>query len=81
MEIKFKVILNIPTESINALGITEDTLFKTTIEDGKLILEMLEDEDFDDDDDFEECECGCDNCEHFCHRFHLGWSHHGRNRR
>ena len=68
MEIKFKVILNIPTESINALGITEDTLFKTTIEDGKLILEMLEDENFDDDDDFEECECGCDNCEHFCHR-------------
>ena len=76
MEIKFKVILNIPTESIEALGITEDTLFKTTVEDGKLVLEMLEDEDFDedefddddyDDDDIVECECGCNNCEHFCH--------------
>ena len=76
MEIKFKVILNIPVESIEALGITEDTLFKTTFEDGKLVLVMLDDEDFDEDDyedeydeddDFDECECGCSNCEHFCH--------------
>ena len=77
MEIKFKVIVNIPAESVEALGISEDTLFKTSFENGRLVLTMLEDYDFEEDedefdDDFdqncgdEECECGCDNCEHFC---------------
>ena len=36
MEIKFKVIVNIPAESVEALGISEDTLFKTSFENGRL---------------------------------------------
>lgn len=71
MEIKFKVILNIPEDIRKQAGITEDTLFQTSFVDGKVILEAIDEDEYTEDDLYgEDDDCdredGCENCEFYC---------------
>ncbi len=72
MEIKSQININLNEGLCDALGINEDTIFVTRFENGKLIIEIVEDEDDEvsEDDLYDEGECssGCENCEFFCHR-------------
>ncbi len=80
MEINLKITLGLNKSLIESLGITDDTAFITTYHDGKLVIEVLdddgfieddlydEDEDYDEDEEFD-CEPGCidcKDCEYFC---------------
>ena len=71
MEIKCKVSFALPEELINALNITEDTAIYASFSEGRVVLEIADDEDdyteddlYDEDDDCGDGECDC--CEYFC---------------
>lgn len=52
MELNLKLTYSIPEELIDALGITDDTVFCTYYSDGKLIVETVDEDEvemFDDD--------------------------------
>lgn len=70
MEIKCKVSFSLPEDLMEALDINDDTPVIASISDGKITVEIVDDEDdytedalYDDDDD---CEDGCEHCEYFC---------------
>ena len=71
MEIKCKVSFSLPEELMEALDINDDTPVIASISDGKITVEIVDDEDdyteddlYDEDDD--DCEDGCEHCEYFC---------------
>lgn len=71
MEIKCKVTFSLPDEFMETLDINDDTPVIASISDGKITVEIVDDEDdyteddlYDDDDD--DCEDGCEHCEYFC---------------
>ena len=78
MEIKCKVSFALPEELMKVLGINDDTSVISYIENGRVIVEIVDDEeDFDDDEDFTEddlydeddCDCDedeCEYCEYYC---------------
>ena len=70
MEIKCKVSFSIPEELMKALDITDDTPVVASIKDGRITVEIVDedelyDEDFCEDDS---CECAddCEYCEYYC---------------
>jgi hypothetical protein len=74
MEIKCKVSFSIPEELMKALDITDDTPVVASIKDGRITVEIVDedelyDEDFCEDDLCDEdcdCEDCCEYCEYFC---------------
>ena len=82
MEIKCKVSFALPEELINALNITEDTAIYASFSEGRVVLEIAdedeydedeydeddytEDDLYDEDDDYDCDEDDCDHCEYFC---------------
>ncbi len=58
MDFRMKITLTLPEEMIKTMGITEDTLFITTYEDGQIHVEPYDEddlaEDFPDEEEFEE---------------------------
>ena len=77
MEIKCKVSFSLPEDLMEALDINEDTAVISYIENGRVVVEIVDDdEDFDDEDDYteddlydEDDDCGdgeCDHCEYYC---------------
>ena len=74
MEIKCKVTFAIPEELMKALDITDDTPVIASISDGRITVEIVdEDELYDEafcEDDLcgEDCDCedGCEYCEYYC---------------
>ena len=71
MEIKCKVSFSLPEDLMEALDINDDTPVIASISDGKITVEIVDDEDdyteddlYDEDDD--DCEDGCEHCEYFC---------------
>ena len=58
MEIKCKVSFALPEELINALNITEDTAIYASFSEGRVVLEIADDDEFDeyeyDEEDFDE---------------------------
>ena len=82
MEIKCKVSFALPEELVNALNITEDTAIYASFSEGRVVLEIAdedeydeddfdeddytEDDLYDEDDDYECDEDDCDHCEYFC---------------
>lgn len=76
MEIKCKVSFTLPEELMEALDITDDTPIIASVSDGRITLEIVdednEEDDYTEDDlcDKDDCEGegGCDTCEYFCHR-------------
>jgi antitoxin component of MazEF toxin-antitoxin module len=57
MEIKCKVSFALPEELMKVLGINDDTSVISYIENGRVIVEIVDDEeDFDDDEDFDDNE-------------------------
>ena len=56
MDFRMKITLTLPEEMIKTMGITEDTLFITTYEDGQIYIEPYDEdelaEDFPEDDEF-----------------------------
>ncbi len=73
MEIKCKVSFSLPEDLLEALNITDDTPVIASISDGRITVEIVDDEDDfteddlnDEDDDLGCDEDGCRHCEHFC---------------
>ena len=70
MEIKCKVSFSIPEELMKALDITDDTPVVASIKDGRITVEIVdEDELYDEDfceDDTCECSDDCEYCEYYC---------------
>ncbi len=73
MEIKCKVSFSLPEDLLEALDITDDTPVIASISDGRITVEIVDDEDDfteddlnDEDDDLGCDEGGCRHCEHFC---------------
>jgi hypothetical protein len=74
MEIKCKVSFAIPEELMKALDITDDTPVIASISDGRITVEIVDedelyDENFCEDDLCDEdcdCEDGCEYCEYYC---------------
>ena len=77
MEIKCKVIFALPEELMKAIDLNDDTATISYIENGRVVVEIVDDdEDFDDEDDYteddfydEDDNCGdgeCDCCEYYC---------------
>ena len=71
MEIKCKVSFSLPEDLMEALDINDDTPVIASISDGRITVEIVDDEDeyteddlYDEDDD--DCEGGCEHCEYFC---------------
>lgn len=71
MEIKCKVSFSLPEDLMEALDINDDTPVIASISDGRITVEIVDDEDeyteddlYDEDDD--DCEDGCEHCEYFC---------------
>lgn len=71
MDINFKLTFNIDPALAEALELNEDTLFETFYDDGKIIIQTIDADDFieedleDDDCEFDECKdcpCFCQNC-------------------
>ena len=54
MEIKCKVSFALPEELINALNITEDTAFYASFSEGRVVLEIADEDEFDEDEYDEE---------------------------
>ena len=58
MEIKCKVSFALPEELVNALNITEDTAIYASFSEGRVVLEIADEDEYDEDDcneeDFEE---------------------------
>ena len=73
MEIKCKVSFAIPEELMKALEITDETPVIASISDGRITVEIVDedelyDEDFCEEDDDCDCEDGCEYCEYYCPR-------------
>ena len=76
MEIKCKVSFAIPEELMKALEITDETPVIASISDGRMTVEIVDedelyDEDYCEDDLCDEgidcdCEDGCEYCEYYC---------------
>ena len=49
MDFRMKLTLTLPEEMIKTIGITEDTLFITTYEDGKIYIEPYDEDDLAED--------------------------------
>lgn len=49
MDFRMKLTLTLPDEMIKTIGITEDTLFITTYEDGKIYIEPYDEDDLAED--------------------------------
>lgn len=71
MEIKCKVSFSLPEDLMEALDINDDTPVIASISDGRITVEIVDDEDdyteddiYDEDDDCGDGECDC--CEYFC---------------
>ena len=54
MEIKCKVSFALPEELINALNITEDTAIYASFSEGRVVLEIADEDEFDEDEYDEE---------------------------
>ena len=54
MEIKCKVSFALPEELINALNITEDTAIYATFSEGRVVLEIADEDEYDEDEYDEE---------------------------
>lgn len=68
MEIKCKVSFAIPEELMKALDITDDTPVIATIKDGRITVEIVDEDYLYDEDDDCDCEDGCEYCEYYCPR-------------
>ena len=71
MEIKCKVSFSLPEDLMEALDINDDTPVIASISDGRITVEIVDDEDeYAEDDLYDEddgdCEDGCEHCEYFC---------------
>ena len=70
MEIKCKVSFAIPEELMKALDITDDTPVIASISDGRITVEIVdEDELYDEDfceDDLCDKDCDCEDCCEYC---------------
>ena len=70
MEIKCKVSFAIPEELMKALDITDDTPVIASISDGRITVEIVDEDEMYDEDfcDAEDCECAddCEYCEYYC---------------
>jgi antitoxin component of MazEF toxin-antitoxin module len=75
MEIKCKVSFAIPEELMKALNITDDTPVIAFISDGRITVEIVDeddlyDEDFCEDDLYDDedsdCDEDCEYCEYYC---------------
>ena len=80
MEIKCKVSFALPEELINALNITEDTAIYASFSEGRVVLEIADEDEYDEDeydeedfdeDDYteddlydEDDDCGDGECDH-----------------
>ena len=72
MEIKCKVSFSLPEDLMEALDINDDTPVIASISNGRITVEIADDEDdYTEDDLYDEdggdCEDGCEHCEYFCH--------------
>ena len=54
MEIKCKVSFALPEELINALNITEDTAIYASFSEGRVVLEIADEDEYDEDEYDEE---------------------------
>ncbi|MBR2446411.1 MAG: hypothetical protein IKB28_07065 [Clostridia bacterium] len=54
MEIKCKVSFALPEELINALNITEDTAIYASFSEGRVVLEIADEDEYDEDECDEE---------------------------
>ena len=54
MEIKCKVSFSLPEDLINALNITEDTAIYASFSEGRVVLEIADEDEFDEDEYDEE---------------------------
>ena len=71
MEIKCKVSFSLPEDLMEALDINDDTPVIASISDGRITVEIVDDEDEYTEDDLydEDDDCGdgeCDHCEYYC---------------
>ena len=73
MEIKCKVSFSLPEDLMEALDINDDTPVIASISDGRITVEIVDDEDeyteddlYGEDEDDGDCEDGCEHCEYFC---------------
>ena len=70
MEIKCKVSFAIPEELMKALDITDDTPVIASISDGRITVEIVDEDEMYDEEicDDDECECAddCEYCEYYC---------------
>ena len=71
MEIKCKVSFAIPEELMKALDITDDTPVIASISDGRITVEIVDEdelyeEDFGNEDSDCDCEDCCEYCEYYC---------------
>ena len=64
MEIKCKVSFALPEELMRALNIDDDTAVIAYIENGRVMVEFVEDDLYDEEDECGDGECDC--CEYFC---------------
>ena len=72
MEIKCKVSFSIPEELMKALDITDDTPVVASIKDGRITVEIVDEDELYEEDFCEDdtCECAddCEYCEYYCPR-------------
>ena len=54
MDFRMKITLTLPEEMIKTMGITEDTLFITSYENGQIQIEPYDEEDLEDDFPYED---------------------------
>ena len=70
MEIKCKVSFSLPEDLMEALNINDDTPVIASISNGRITVEIADDDDYTEDDLYDEddsdCEDGCEHCEYFC---------------
>ena len=70
MEIKCKITFSLPEDLMEALDINDDTPVIASISDGRITVEIVDDEDeYTEDDLYDEDDCDeddCDHCEYFC---------------
>ena len=70
MEIKCKVSFSLPEDLMEALNINDDTPVIASISNGRITVEIADDEDdYTEDDLYDEDDCDeddCDHCEYFC---------------
>ena len=70
MEIKCKVSFSLPEDLMEALDINDDTPVIASISNGRITVEIADDEnDYTEDDLYDEDDCDeddCDHCEYFC---------------